>query len=81
MIRQMKRSMLCFGVVAVCLQVTTKVYGLDLERFHELMGALPACQSSTEALRTEQMFHGDHACDRRMRNDPVTRAPHDLRFA
>jgi hypothetical protein len=80
MIHQKMQSMLCFGVVAIYLQVTTKVYGLDLERFHELVEALPICQSSTEALQTEQMFHGDHTCDRRMRNDPVTRAPHDLRL-
>eukprot|EP00978_Attheya_sp_CCMP212_P024222 scaffold75818_cov54-Attheya_sp.AAC.3 len=83
MIRQMMRSMLCFWVVAVCLQlqVTTTVYGLDFERFLELVGALPACQSSKEERQTEQKFHGDYICDRRMLNDPVTRAAYDLRFA
>eukprot|EP00978_Attheya_sp_CCMP212_P005110 scaffold11298_cov50-Attheya_sp.AAC.1 len=77
MIHQRMQSMLS---VVFCLQVTTGVYGLDLERFHELMEALPACQASMEALRTEEMFHGDRTCDRKMRNDPVTRAPHDLRL-
>eukprot|EP00550_Attheya_septentrionalis_P013140 CAMPEP_0198303680 /NCGR_PEP_ID=MMETSP1449-20131203/57010_1 /TAXON_ID=420275 /ORGANISM="Attheya septentrionalis, Strain CCMP2084" /LENGTH=708 /DNA_ID=CAMNT_0044006183 /DNA_START=140 /DNA_END=2265 /DNA_ORIENTATION=- len=87
MIRQMMRSLLCFWVVAVCLQLQlqvttkTKVYGLEFERFLELVGALPACQSSKEDLQTEQKFHGDYICSRRMLNDPVTRAADGLRFA
>eukprot|EP00978_Attheya_sp_CCMP212_P034462 scaffold144394_cov62-Attheya_sp.AAC.2 len=81
MIRQMMRSMLCFWVVAVCLQVTTKVYGLDLKRFRELVEALPACQSSKEELQTENKFHGDHTCNRRIMNDPLTHRAHELRFA
>eukprot|EP00978_Attheya_sp_CCMP212_P047935 scaffold450924_cov59-Attheya_sp.AAC.2 len=81
MIHQRMQSMLCFGVVAVCLRVTPRVYGLDFDCFHELVEALPACQSSTEVLQTEQMFHGDHTCNRGMMNDPLTNAAHELRFA
>jgi hypothetical protein len=81
--RRRKRSVLCFGALAVCLQVqatTTRVYGLDFEHFHELMDALPACQSSADALQMERKFHSDHNCDRQRMNDPDTRAAHDLRL-
>ena len=82
MIHQTMRSVLSFGlVVAVCLQATrTRVYGMDFKQFNELMDALPACQSSTEALQMEHKFHGDHSCDRKLANDPVTHASRVLRL-